>query len=146
MNILEVTEVTDEIVSAFHRLIPQLSANTVAGFHELNAIVRSPCTVLFIAREEALKNRIVGTLTLATYRTPSGLHAWVEDVVVDDDARGRGVGESLCRVAIDHARSTGASSLDLTSRPSREAANRLYLRLGFVLRKTNVYRYSFETE
>jgi ribosomal protein S18 acetylase RimI-like enzyme len=84
---------------------------------------------------------IVGTLTLAIFRIPTGLRAWIEDVVVDERARGRGVGAALTNAAIRLASDQGARTVDLTSRPSREAANRLYQRLGFVARETNVYRF-----
>jgi ribosomal protein S18 acetylase RimI-like enzyme len=92
-----------------------------------------------VARDDA--DRIVGSLTLVLFRIPTGMRAWIEDVVVDGEARGQGVGEALNRYAIDVAAEHGARSVDLTSRPSREAANRLYQRLGFVARETNVYRY-----
>ena len=83
---------------------------------------------------------ILGSMTLVVFRIPTGLRAWIEDVVVDEAARGRGVGETLNRAAIEWARVEGATTVDLTSRPSREAANRLYQRLGFQERSTNVYR------
>ena len=84
----------------------------------------------------------MGMLTLAVFQTPTGVRAWIEDVVVDDAARGAGVASALVEAALDLADERGARTVDLTSRPSREAANRLYLRLGFELRETNVYRYS----
>ena len=85
---------------------------------------------------------ILGTLTLAMFHIPTGIRAWIEDVIVDDTARGKGVGRLLNEAAIAHALDEGAITVDLTSRPSREAANRLYQRIGFVQRETNVYRYS----
>jgi ribosomal protein S18 acetylase RimI-like enzyme len=85
--------------------------------------------------------RVVGLLTLVVFRIPTAVRAWIEDVVVDESARGKGVGEALNRAALDEARRRGAKTVDLTSRPSREAANRLYQRIGFVARETNVYRY-----
>ena len=85
--------------------------------------------------------RSVGTLTLVVFRIPTGVRAWIEDVVVDDAARGHGVGEALNQFALDLARGKGAKTVDLTSRPSREAANRLYQRIGFQPRETNVYRF-----
>ena len=106
---------------------------------ELNEVISSGSSVLFIARVE---NQIVGSLTLATFRIPTGIRAWIEDVVVDESARGHGVGEALNLAALDEAKRRGAITVELTSRPSREAANRLYLRLGFVSRETNVYRYT----
>lgn len=138
---VEITRsVDDELVEAFKTLIPQLSSsNPPPSRDELRAIVESPASVLFVARVDG---RIVGSLTLAVFRIPTGLRAWIEDVVVDGGARGHGVGEALNLAAIDEARRRGAVTVDLTSRPSREAANRLYQRLGFVARETNVYRYT----
>ncbi len=83
-------------------------------------------------------------MTLAFYRIPTGLKAWIEDVVVDDEARGNGIGEALSRAAIDEARRRGAKNVSLTSRPSREAANRLYRGIGFEQYETNLYRYELE--
>lgn len=128
-----------ELIEAFQRLIPQLSSSNPAPTQdELAEIIAAPSTVLFIAR---LDEHIVGTLTLATFRIPTGVRAWIEDVVVDSAARGHGVGEALNQAAILEAHHRGAITVDLTSRPSREAANRLYQRIGFVARDTNVYRY-----
>ncbi len=133
------SEVTAEIVDAFATLIPQLSKSNPPPTHdELAAIVASDASTLFVAR---VHGTICGSLTLATFRIPTGVRAWIEDVVVDDSARGHGVGAALSHAAITKARELGAVSVDLTSRPSREAANRLYLRLGFKLRETNVYRF-----
>jgi ribosomal protein S18 acetylase RimI-like enzyme len=120
-------------------LIPQLSSSSPApDAAALQWIVDHDATTLFLAH---LDGRIVGSLTLAVFPIPTGLRAWIEDVVVDEGARGHGVGEALNRAALERARSLGAITVDLTSRPSREAANRLYRRLGFVERETNVYRY-----
>jgi ribosomal protein S18 acetylase RimI-like enzyme len=122
-------------------LIPQLSMSAAPpGRQGLDAIVGNANCVLFLARDGG---DIVGALTLAMYPVPTGLKAWIEDVVVDAAARGRGVGEALNRAALDEARRRSAKEVDLTSRPTREAANRLYRRLGFVPRDTNVYRYEF---
>lgn len=135
------TSVTDELVDAFQRLIPQLSSSSSPpGRDELASIVESADSTLFLARVDG---RIAGTLTLATYLIPTGLKAWIEDVVVDDAARGHGVGEALSRAAIDEARRRGAKDVSLSSRPSREAANRLYQRIGFERRDTNFYRLKF---
>ena len=134
------TEVSDELVEAFARLTPQLSRSSPAPSREVLAeIVDSPATHLLVARAD--DGTILGSLTLVLFRIPTGLRAWIEDVVVDSEARGQGVGEALNRFAIDVAAERGARSVDLTSRPSREAANRLYRRLGFEPRDTNVYRY-----
>ena len=102
-------------------------------------MVDSPASDLLVAVEDGT---ILGALTLVTFRIPTGLRAWIEDVVVDDAARGKGVGAALNNRAIELAAEHGARTVDLTSRPSREAANRLYQRLGFERRETNVYRYS----
>ena len=142
MEIIEVSdpnEVNDEVVAAFARLIPQLSSsNPPPSAEALMAIVASPASHLLLAVEDG---QILGSLTLVVFAIPTGLRAWIEDVVVDDAARGKGVGAELNTSALDLARTLGATTVDLTSRPSREAANRLYQRLGFELRETNVYRY-----
>jgi ribosomal protein S18 acetylase RimI-like enzyme len=137
----EATAVTPELVAAFRVLTPQLSRTAPApGGSELVEMVRSPATILLMARDP--EKGLVGSLTLVLFRIPTGVRAWIEDVVVDEAARGRGVAEILCREALNRASAAGARTVDLTSRPSREAANRLYQRLGFVERDTNVYRWS----
>ncbi len=144
MQIHEVTEVTDELIAAFERLIPQLSSsNPPPGRSELQAMVDSPASVLLVAVEDGY---VYGSLTLVLFRIPTGLRAWIEDVVVDSEARGKGVGLALNEEALHRARAAGASTVDLTSRPSREAANRLYQRIGFVARETNIYRYDLANE
>lgn len=131
--------VDDELVAAMAALLPQLSSSAPApGGAELQEIVDAPATTLLVAR---LAGRIVGSLTLVTFRIPTGRRGWVEDVVVDEGARGSGVGEALVRAALATAAEHGVHTVDLTSRASREAANRLYLRTGFERRQTNVYRY-----
>ena len=142
MIVEEAKAVTPELVGAFRKLTPQLSKSaSVPGGAELAEMVRSPATVLLLARDD--DGNIVGTLTLVLFRIPTGMRAWIEDVVVDQEWRGRGwVAERLCREALNRASAAGARTVDLTSRPSREAANRLYRRLGFAQRDTNVYRWS----
>lgn len=138
IEISAATEVDDALVVAFARLIPQLSRSSPPPTADaLAAIVACPDSVLFLARDGS---DVVGSLTLACYRIPTGLKAWIEDVVVDDAVRGRGVGEALNRAALDEARRRGAKNVSLTSRASREAANRLYQRLGFEPYETNLYR------
>lgn len=132
------SEATDELRDALSHLLPQLSSSPPPTLDELRLITDNPESVLFVAR---LEGRIVGSLTLIFYRIPTGLKAWIEDVVVDESARGHGIGELLNRAALDEARRRGAKAVSLTSRPSREAANRLYQRIGFESRPTNVYRY-----
>ncbi len=127
-----------ELVAALAALLPQLSSAPPPDEAQLGEVLAAPGTALFVARVDG---RIVGSLTLATFRLPTGLKAWIEDVVVDESARGHGVGEALNRAALAEAVRRGAKSVSLTSRASREAANRLYQRIGFVERATNVYRY-----
>lgn len=143
IQIEEVTEVSPEVVAAFERLVPQLSRSSPPPTQaELAQMVASPATAVFVARQNG--GEIVGSLTLASFRIPTGLRAWIEDVVVDQGARGTGVGEALLRHSLALATAAGARSVDLTSRPSREAANRLYRRLGFQPRQTNVWRMELE--
>ncbi len=139
-TITEVDAVGPELVEAFARLLPQLSSSPPPGPDEIAEIVASSSSVLFVARDQ--KGKIVGSLTLALFRVPTGMRAWIEDVVVDETRRGAGIGEALVAAAIDRATAEGAKSVDLTSRPSREDANRLYQRMGFEARATNVYRWS----
>lgn len=144
VSIEEARVVDGELVDAFALLIPQLSSSSPPPDHAaLQALVDAPDSILLIARDPQQENRIVGTMCLVFYLIPTGLKAWIEDVVVDADARGRGVGDKLNRRALDLARERGAKGVDLTSRPSREAANRLYQRLGFEQRETNIYRYKY---
>ena len=136
------THVDEALVEAVGRLVPQLSKSSPAPSRvELEVIVAGPSTMLLVARHAG---KVVGMLTLAIFRIPTGIRAWIEDVVVDADARGQGVGEALTREAVRIAGTHGARTVELTSRPSREAANRLYQRLGFERRETNVYRFSIE--
>jgi len=136
----EVAEVDGELVEAFARLAPQLTRSApVPGPDGLAEIVASPATRLLVARDGP-GGPIVGTLTLVVFRIPTGVRAWIEDVVTDEAARGRGVGAALVARAVELAAAAGARTVDLTSRPEREAANRLYERAGFVRRETNVYR------
>jgi ribosomal protein S18 acetylase RimI-like enzyme len=138
VEVVEASEVDDDLVQGFARLVPQLSSSSPAPTAEaLTEIVASTHSVLFLAR---LDGRLVGSLTLALYRIPTGLKAWIEDVVVDGSAREMGVGEALNVAAIEEARRRGAKHVSLTSRAARETANRLYQRLGFDRYETNVYR------
>ena len=147
MRIVRVTAVTGEIVESLGRLIPQLSTSAaIPTADQLKRLVAGGAAQLLIARDPDQEDRIVGTLTLILFRIPTGMRAWIEDVVVDESARRRGVGELLCRAAIERARSAGARNVNLTSRSARKAANRLYRRLGFSLRQTNLYRYSLEQD
>jgi len=135
----EARAVDDELVAAWERLVGQLSRSaSVPTRAELEEIVASPATRMLLARDA--EGAIVGSLTLAVFRIPTGIRAWIEDVVVDEAARGQGIGAALTREALRLATEAGARTVDLTSRPDREAANRLYRAVGFEQRETNVYR------
>ncbi len=127
---------------AVANLVPQLSSSSPPpDLDQLGRIVADPATTLLLARDDDRNDGVLlGMLTLAVFTLPTGVRAWVEDVVVDDAARGAGVASRLVEDALDRARRQGARTVDLTSRPEREAANRLYVRLGFERRETNVYR------
>lgn len=130
--------VDDDLVAAAGRLIPQLSSSSPSPSKEaLTRIVDSPGATLFVGRDDG---QVVGMLTLITFEIPTAVRAWIEDVVVDETARGQGVAAALVEAALARAESQGARTVDLTSRPDREAANRLYVRMGFEARATNVYR------
>ena len=139
IEIHEIEKVDDELIAAMNRLIPQLSnSNPPPDRLALEEIVASDSSILIAAFIDGV---IVGSLTLIIFSIPTGKRAWIEDVVVDENYRNIGIGEALNQEAINIARRLGAKTVDLTSRPSREAANRLYSRLGFVQRKTNIYRF-----
>ena len=139
-------EATDEMVAAFARLLPQLSGSaTPLDKSTLAEIIAAPSTLVLLARDTSNGGEIIGTLTLVVFRIPTARRAWIEDVVVDSGARGRGVGERLTQEAIHLASERGARTIELTSRPSRGAARRLYERLGFTVRDTGVYRYDISS-
>jgi ribosomal protein S18 acetylase RimI-like enzyme len=137
----EAKTVDDALWEAAARLVPQLSRSSPPPtMEQLRLIVDDPTTTLLVATKEGGDQKVVGMLTVAIFLLPTGVRAWVEDVVVDDEARGAGVASALVNAALERAQECGARTVDLTSRPDREAANRLYVRLGFVRRETNVYR------
>lgn len=139
MDIIEVSKFSSEYVDVLQKLLPQLSRSAAPPSAALTRqIIESDSSRLLIAKEDEL---ILGMLTIVIFPIPSGVRAWIEDVVVDEAGRGKGVGEALNQHALKLAKDEGARTVDLTSRPSREAANRLYQRIGFVPRETNIYRY-----
>ena len=141
VRVEEANAVSSELVAAIAKLVAQLSSSATAPSDAaLEEIIASPAARLLLARGR--DGRIIGMLTLVLFPIPTGIRAWIEDVVVDSDTRGQGVGALLTRAAIELAAAHGARTVDLTSRPGREAANRLYAKLGFELRETNVYRYA----
>ena len=142
MKVDEITEYSLEVVETLRRLLPQLSKSASPPSEVLTRrIIESNSSRLLFALENDV---VLGMLTIVVYPLPSGVRAWIEDVVVDEAGRGRGVGEALNRHALQLAHAEGARTVDLTSRPSREAANRLYQRIGFAPRDTNIYRYELD--
>ena len=136
------TSATAELLTSLNQLVPQLSSSAAPlTSQDVEALIANPAVSVFVAKNEGA---IVGTLTLVVFPIPSGLRAWIEDVVVDESARGLGAGAALTEAAISESTRRGAKSIDLTSRPSREAANAMYVKLGFEQRETNVYRLSIE--
>jgi len=133
------THATDELLTSLNQLVPQLSSSaSPLTSDDVEALIANPAVSVFIAKNDGA---IVGTLTLVVFPIPSGLRAWIEDVVVDEGARGLGAGVALTEAAVTESKRRGAKSIDLTSRPSREAANAMYVKLGFIQRETNVYRF-----
>jgi ribosomal protein S18 acetylase RimI-like enzyme len=140
MIIKEITRFSIRVFDAVLKLIPQLNPDSeLISKEHFKEILKSKRTHFFIA--ELDNKKIAGILTIATYDIPTGSKVWIEDVVVDESERGKSIGKELMLFAIDFARSKGAESIELTSRPSRFAANQLYRKLGFSIRETNVYRY-----
>ena len=153
MSVELIEQSSPELVAAMERLIPQLSRSAKPlTAQQTQTLVDQDSVYLFVFRtdkpviaadgNEVEAGTILGMLSLATFAIPTGVRAWVEDVVVDAGTRGMGAGQQLVEAAVAHAQKIGARTVDLTSRPSREAANRLYRRCGFELRETNVYRYA----
>jgi ribosomal protein S18 acetylase RimI-like enzyme len=137
-----VKHVDDALVEGLNFLLPQLSSSAPPLTRDaVQELFDSPALTVFVARDD---ERIIGSLTLVIFPIPTGLRAWIEDVVVDGATRGAGIGQALTTAAIDESRRRGVRSIDLTSRPSRVAANKLYVKLGFALRETNVYRFAVE--
>lgn len=140
--IKEVKKSSDKIYSDVKELLSQLtSAELSFSKNDLERIITSPNSILFVAMDEKKNNKIFGILTLVLIDIPTGMIARIEDVVVDKAARGKGIGEAITIAAIQKAKELGITKIDLTSNPKREAANRLYKRLGFKERTTNIYRY-----
>lgn len=147
MGVERITSASPELSQAMARLLPQLSRSCPSMSDEaLARFISQPNVHLFVFRSDESnvhgEKPILGMLSLATFEIPTGIRAWIEDVVVDEAARGQGAGQALVEAAVAYAQASGVRTVDLTSRPSREAANRLYKRAGFELRETNVYRYS----
>ena len=143
VSIRPVTEVTESLTDAYRVLIPQLSSSSSPPTGEaLQRIIESDSAQILIAENE--NGEILGTMTIIIFQIPTGIRAWIEDVVVDSSARGKGIGKKLNLAALELAKQAGAKTVDLTSRPARQEANQLYRSIGFAERETNVYRFSFE--
>jgi ribosomal protein S18 acetylase RimI-like enzyme len=135
-----ITAITPSVADSIAALVRQLSSSAKAPARDvLETMVNAPGTAMLAARQSG---NLVGMLTLITFAIPTGVRAIIEDVVVDERHRGQGIAEALTKEALVLADAAGARTVDLTSRPSREAANRLYQRLGFQKRDSNVYRYT----
>jgi ribosomal protein S18 acetylase RimI-like enzyme len=142
MGIEQLKEVTDEFLIALERLMPQLTTfSPIPSRQLIEHVLANPGTSLWISRDD--HHSICGMLTLVIYSSPTGKHAWIEDVVVDENNRGQGHGKKITQAALDHAHTQGVKAVSLTSRPNRIAANHLYQKMGFELQETNTYRYHF---
>ena len=139
MKIVKILEYSDDLLGALNELLPQLSSSAqLLTEEDLKEIISAESSHLFMAKGE---EGYCGSLTLVVFKTPTGTRAWIEDVVVSEGMRGKGIGKMLISQAIETAKTHGAKKIDLTSSPTREAANALYQKLGFDFRDTNVYRY-----
>jgi ribosomal protein S18 acetylase RimI-like enzyme len=145
MHIQKISEASQDLYEALQRLVPQLGAHKVPPTRqELTELIVSDSATLLVARDPEPHSPIVGILCLTVYRVPTGLRSIIEDVIVDESMRRRGIGEALVRHAIELARQAGANGVSLSSNPQREAANQLYRSMGFQLRNTNPYFYQLK--
>ncbi len=145
IHLEEASTVTDELVTALGRLLPQLTTKSrPPDRSQLEALLDSGSSTLLVARMPDSSGPIVGAACLGVYRVLTGVRAVIEDVVVDDSARGKGIGEALVRRLLDLARGKGVRGVSLTSNTNRRAANRLYVRVGFLPGATNLYYYKFD--
>ncbi|MGC1390872.1 MAG: GNAT family N-acetyltransferase [Bacteroidales bacterium] len=143
MKIKKIDRFSERVYQAVLRLIPQLSSDAdLSDKQYFKSILSSENSHFFIA--ELDNKRIAGMLTIGSYRIPTGIKVWIEDVVVDETQRGKGIGKELMLHAIKYSGSLGAKTVGLTSRPSRASANRLYQKMGFVRYETNVYKYNIQ--
>jgi ribosomal protein S18 acetylase RimI-like enzyme len=140
MKIKKIKRFSERAFKAAVVLLPQLSPDSDELTRSyFKSILASENVHFFIAEIE--NSQIAGMLTIGTYKTPTGIKVWIEDVVVDGSHRGKGIGKELMLFAIDYSRSLGAKDVKLTSRPARVEANELYKKLGFKKYETNFYRY-----
>ena len=140
IKISELKEGSAEVLASINKLLPQLSPSAQQiSMDRLLELINSDSTLLFLGIDD--DGQILGMLSLIILKIPTGNKAWIEDVVVDVKSRGKGLGKSLMDHALERAKILGVKSIDLTSRPSRESANKLYQSLRYKIRETNVYRY-----
>jgi ribosomal protein S18 acetylase RimI-like enzyme len=140
ITISELKEGSAEVLTSINQLLPQLSLNAQGiSMDRLLELVESDNTIIFLGTDK--DGQILGMLSLIVMKIPTGNKAWIEDVVVDSKARGQGLGKALMNHALEEAKKLEVKSIDLTSRPTREAANLLYQSLGYQKRETNVYRH-----
>lgn len=143
MIVRQLEDLSDEFVQALTFLLPQLTSSPVIpSREEIISIIQSPSTSIWVAKDNI--DGIIAMLTLAIYQTPTGIHGWIEDVVVDEKHRNKGIGKALTNAALAYAQLRGAKSVSLTSRPFRKAANKLYQNIGFKIIESNLYRFTFE--
>jgi ribosomal protein S18 acetylase RimI-like enzyme len=143
MHISRVTRATEELVIACDRLIPQLTRRPVPTPDDLSALIDSP-SVLLIARTSDQSSPIIGAGTLGIFRTPTGLHAHIEDIIVDQSLRGQGIGKALVSQLLNVANEMNLDGVSLTCNPTREAANKMYEKMGFTKWETNVFWYDLK--
>lgn len=147
IDIVPVDTVTDELQAAFEHLVSQLTINHPSPTREeLSEMINSETSTTLIARIQDKDRTIAGTLTLITYRVPTGIRARIEDVIVDESFRNQGIGKALVLSALKMAQNAGAEGVALTSNPQRIEANNLYQRMGFKRWETNLYFYKFESK
>jgi GNAT superfamily N-acetyltransferase len=145
MHIEKVSQLTEEIFDAVQRLVPLLGLHKpIPSWDDLTLLVHSGASALLVARFPDSNSPIVGMLTLALYRVPTGGRSIVEDLVVDTDYRNKGIAKNLLLSAIEIAREAGANGVALTSNYQRVKANQLYLAMGFERRETNAYFYKLK--
>jgi ribosomal protein S18 acetylase RimI-like enzyme len=147
IKIIHATELTEDLYEACQRLVPQLTHNNPPpSRQQLAKMLASPSSYLFLAKSADFGDEIIGMATLVLYYVPTGLRGYIEDIVVDERGRGRRIGEVLTQACLEQAKDAGTPQVMLTCNPGRTSANQMYKRMGFELRKTNVYRYSLERE
>jgi len=139
MKIREIKEYQPEIQDAIGKLSTQLTGKEYkVGKERIEAIISDENSHLIVALND--KGFVLGMATVGIYNSPTGKKGWIEDVVVDEGSRGQGIGENLINFAVEFAKNQQADVVMLTSKPERITANKLYKKLGFQLKETNVYR------